>query len=185
MRTQYGELNIIRSRRKSIAVRPVYGGLEVRAPLLMSDRAVLLFLDRNRVKILSMLKRASEKRDAAGEKLGDEEIAALAARAKTVIPQKCAYYAQLMGVSYGRITIRCQKTRWGSCSSAGNLNFNCLLMLLDDEIINYVVVHELAHKKQMNHSPKFWAEVGKIIPDYAKLRSRLRKEGGIVMERAR
>lgn len=185
MKTQFGEVNIIRSRRKSISVRPMTGGIEVRAPLRMSDRAVLMFLDSNRIKILAMLKRASEKREKAGEKLSDEQIAALAAEAKKIIPQKCAYFAALMGVKYGRVSIRCQKTRWGSCSSAGNLNFNCLLMLCPDEVINYVVVHELAHRKQMNHSPKFWAEVEKIIPQYLQYRKWLRSEGTLIMERTK
>lgn len=74
---------------------------------------------------------------------------------------RCSHYAPLMGVSYGTITIREQKTRWGSCSAKGNLNFNWKLVLMPPEILDYVVVHELAHRLQMNHSAAFWAEVGK------------------------
>jgi predicted metal-dependent hydrolase len=82
-----------------------------------------------------------------------------------------------MGVEYGRITIRMQKSRWGSCSGKGNLNFNCLLMRTPDEIIDYVVVHELCHLKEMNHSPRFWAEVEKIFPDYKERRKWLKDHG--------
>ena len=89
-----------------------------------------------------------------------------------------------MGVTYGRITIRNQKTRWGSCSSKGNLNFNCLLMLTPPEVIDYVVVHELCHRKEMNHSKAFWDEVAHVLPDYEKARLWLKTEGDMIMRRA-
>ncbi|MDY3888895.1 MAG: M48 family metallopeptidase, partial [Agathobacter sp.] len=89
------------------------------------------------------------------------------------IPKRVAYFADIMGVDYGRITIRMQKTRWGSCSSKGNLNFNCLLMLAPPEVIDYVVVHELCHRKEMNHSKAFWREVERVLPDYRSRKLRL------------
>ena len=67
--------------------------------------------------------------------------------------------------------------RWGSCSSKGNLNFNCLLMLAPSEILDYVVVHELCHRKQMNHSKAFWLEVEKVLPDYKESIEWLKEEG--------
>ena len=82
-----------------------------------------------------------------------------------------------MGVTYNRITIREQKTRWGSCSSAGNFNFNWKLVLMPSELLDYVVVHELAHRKEMNHSPRFWAVVEKELPDYRERREKLKKMG--------
>ena len=88
-----------------------------------------------------------------------------------------------MGVSYNRIAIKAQRSRWGSCSTKKNLNFNCLLMLCPEEIQDYVVVHELSHLQEMNHSPAFWAEVGKILPDYKKRRRWLRSQGEALIAR--
>mgnify|MGYP002547163680 CR=1 FL=1 len=85
-----------------------------------------------------------------------------------------------MGVSYGRVSIRDQRTRWGSCSGKGNLNFNWKLSLVPDEILDYVVVHELAHRKEMNHSQRFWAEVERILPDYKARRKWLKEFGSQV-----
>ena len=95
-----------------------------------------------------------------------DELQKLADEAVEYIPKRVEHFAKIIGVDYGRITIRNQKTRWGSCSSKGNLNFNCLLMLTPPEVIDYVVVHELCHRKEMNHSKAFWREVEKVIPNY-------------------
>lgn len=81
------------------------------------------------------------------------------------------------GEKYNWVAIRRQCTRWGSCSSNGNLNFNCLLVLLPDEIIDSVVVHELCHRKQMNQSSEFYAEFEKIFPDYKRCRLWLKQNG--------
>ena len=86
-------------------------------------------------------------------------------------------------MTYGRITIRNQRSRWGSCSSQGNLNFNCLLMLSPPEVIDYVVAHELCHRKEMNHSPKFWAEVERVMPDYKQRQKWLKDNGTAIMTR--
>ena len=112
-----------------------------------------------------------------------EDIQKLADEALRVIPGRVAHFAPLVGVTYGRITVRNQRTRWGSCSSKGNLNFNCLLMLAPPGILDYVVVHELCHRKEMNHSPKFWAEVAKVMPDYKERQKWLRTEGSSIMRR--
>ena len=90
-----------------------------------------------------------------------------------------------MGVTYGKVTIRSQKTRWGSCSARGNLNFNCLLMLTPPEVQDYVLVHELAHRIEMNHSPRFWKIVENVLPDYKRRKQWLRKEGTLLIERLR
>lgn len=112
-----------------------------------------------------------------------EELKTLTDRAKQVFPARVAYYAPLVGVSYGRITVRHQRTRWGSCSSKGNLNFNCLLMLAPPEVIDSVVVHELCHRKVMNHSKRFYAEVLRVFPEYRKWQKWLRLNGSALMRR--
>ena len=88
-----------------------------------------------------------------------------------------------MQVDYGRITIRNQTGRWGSCSSTGNLNFNCLLMLAPTSVQDYVVVHELSHRRHMDHSAAFWQEVASVLPDYKKEEAWLKTEGKVLLMR--
>lgn len=102
------------------------------------------------------------------------------ARARRQLEGRAAYFAERMGVSYNKISVRAAKTRWGSCSAQGNLNFHWKLILMPPEILDYVVVHELAHRKEMNHSARFWAEVEKILPDYDRRRKWLKDYGGQV-----
>lgn len=87
-------------------------------------------------------------------------------QAKIWIQKRVRFFARQMGENYKNITIKNQKKRWGSCSSNRNLNFNWRLVIMPEEIIDYVVVHELCHLKQMNHSKAFWDEVEKVLPDY-------------------
>jgi predicted metal-dependent hydrolase len=119
--------------------------------------------------------------------LGSPEFAKLieelAEQAKRTIPARVAHYAAMLGVEYGRITIRTQKTRWGSCSSKGNLNFNCLLMLAPPEVLDSVVVHELCHRKHMNHSAAFYAEIARVMPDYKARHAWLKQNGNALMNR--
>ena len=162
------EYELIRSRRKSLAVEFKGGRLIVRAPLWATDAQIERFLRDNQERIEAYLEKvqAREAEKADVRKLTYEEIRALANRALEVIPQRVAYYAPLVGVTYGRITIRNQRTRWGSCSAQGNLNFNCLLMLAPPEVLDSVVVHELCHRKEPNHSKRFYDEVLRVFPDY-------------------
>ena len=111
------------------------------------------------------------------------EIEELAQRAMAAIPERVRYYAEGLHVTYGRITIRNQKTRWGSCSSKGNLNFNCLLMLAPPEVLDYVVVHELCHRMEMNHSKRFWSLVETVLPDYREQEKWLKGEGAVLLRR--
>ena len=95
-----------------------------------------------------------------------EEIAALRKRAKEYLPPRVAYYAAQMGVAPTAVRITSARTRYGSCSGRNSINFSLYLMEKSDRAIDYVVVHELAHIKQHNHSPTFYKEIEKILPDY-------------------
>ena len=105
------------------------------------------------------------------------EILELKAKAKEELPAIVKKYAGLMGVTYNRITIRHQKTRWGSCTKTGNLSFNCLLMKMPENVRDYVIIHELAHLKELNHSTKFWAIVAEYCPWYKDAKLWLKENG--------
>jgi len=95
--------------------------------------------------------------------------------ARALIKERVDYFATTYGFSYGRIAIRNSRRSWGSCSSAGNLNFHYRLMFLPAEVRDYVIVHELCHLRVFNHSHTFWSEVEQILPDY-QLRRRTLKQ---------
>ena len=176
------KVTVIRSNRKTVAIQ-VNSDLSVtvRAPRSVSEKDIEEILKKKEAwisKHIEKMKKTKERLEAEPtEKLTREKVIALAEEALKVIPARVEYFARVIGVTYGKITIRNQKTRWGSCSSKGNLNFNCLLMLAPPEVLDYVVVHELCHRKQMNHSKAFWSEVEKVLPDYKEARKWLKEEG--------
>lgn len=171
------EYELIRSDRKTVGLQIRDGRLIVRAPRRMSRQAVEAILAEKRSWIENHLRKAREQLMNEAPKLSSSELYSLAQKALDVIPERVKHYAALVGVDYGRVTIRAQKTRWGSCSTKGNLNFNCLLMLAPPETLDAVVVHELCHRKVMDHSPAFYAEVLRVMPDYYE-RDRWLKENG-------
>ena len=186
-------VKIIRSNRKMLAIQinPDLS-VTVRAPIYAPQRDIERILREKEGWIQKHIEKIREqeakKKETQGESvereyLTNEEIKKLADKALQHIPKRVSYYAKQIGVTYEKITIRNQKTRWGSCSSKGNLNFNCLLMLTPPEVIDYVVVHELCHRKEMNHSEAFWAEVEKILPYYKEQVKWLKENGGQIIGR--
>ena len=156
---------IIRSNRKTIAIQITPAGqVVVRCPQRMPTAQIQAFVDEKQDWLSKHLEKVESR--PALPRFTEAQIRDLADKALKAIPARVAYFASRMGVTYGRITIRNQTSRWGSCTSQGNLNFNCLLMLAPPEVLDYVVVHELCHRKEMNHSAKFWAEVARVLPDY-------------------
>ena len=171
------EYTLIRSKRKSLSIQiRTDGQVIVRAPLRLAQYKIDAFVREHRDWIKRNMSKVEQYQEERVE-ITDRQRAEGIYRAKEIFPERTAYFASRMGVTYGRITIREQKTRWGSCSSVGNLNFNWKLVLMPPEVLDYVVVHELAHRKEMNHSARFWRVVEEELPDYRERREKLRVLG--------
>ena len=175
------EYTLIRARRKTLGLQIKDGEVIVRAPMRLPKETIDAFVIKHEAWIAKNL--AKERAGQNLPKLTEQELGALAKQAKEVIPARVAYYAALLDVDYGCITIRTQKTRWGSCSAKGNLNFNCLLMLAPPEVLDSVVVHELCHRKHMNHSKAFYDEIARVMPDYKARHAWLKQNGRALMNR--
>ena len=177
------EYEITRSRRKTLSMQIKNGRVVIRAPLRTTNAEIRQFVEKHRqwLEKHMMQSQALEQAKAGLRRLTKAEIAELKKKARKVIPERVAFWAPKIGVTYRRISIRCQKTRWGSCSSKGNLNFNCLLMLTPDGVIDSIVVHELCHRKVMNHSAKFYAEMEKVLPEYRQHRKWLKEHGEMIL----
>ena len=155
------------------------GSVLVRAPRNCPQSRIDTFLKEKQAWVLAKVEEQKEK-EADSMKiqpLSEAEQRLYRDKAREIFEQKVSYYAQMMGVSYGRIAIRDQKTRWGSCSGEGNLNFNWRLIFAPAGVLDYVVVHELAHRKEMNHSPRFWKVVEDTMPEYRKYQKWLKENG--------
>ena len=178
------QIEIRRSNRKTMSLEVTSdAGVIVRAPLFISQAEIERFVNSKKAWLEKSLQKAQERQALKHDsrKLTEKELELLAEQAKQVFSEKAAYFAKKVGVTYGRITIRNQKTRWGSCSSQGNLNFNCLLLFAPEAVQDYVVVHELCHRKEMNHSDRFWREVAKVMPDYKVYKKWLKEHGSKIM----
>ena len=180
------EIEIVRSRRKTMTaeIEPD-GRVIVRAPMKMPLSEITRFLNEKS----SLIEKHVRRRMAENEKLSEtrpftpEEIQKMADTAVEIIPRRVRYFAELMGISYNRITIRNQKTRWGSCTSAGNLNFNCLLVMTPPEVLDSVVVHELCHRLHPDHSKAFYDAVYKVFPEYDRCDKWLKENGRLLIRR--
>ena len=178
--------SIKRSSRKSVGIEVHPGGnVLVRAPYRTTLSDIELILEKHRRWILQSIKEMQTREAEAqkGGRITEAELNTLADEAVRVIPERVKYYAPLIGVSVTRITIRSQRTRWGSCSADGHLSFNCLLMLTPPEVLDSIVVHELCHRKHMNHSAAFYDEVLRVMPDYHARHQWLKKNGPALIRR--
>ncbi len=99
------------------------------------------------------------------------------ALASIIAEERMRYFNEFYNYKWKKIFIKNQKTRWGSCSKRGNINFNYKIALLPPKISDYIIVHELCHLGEFNHSQNFWNLVAKTIPDYKEIRNDLRKNG--------
>lgn len=174
---------LIRSDRRSFSISIDPDGLiTVRVPLRASQKEISRLLIEKRIWIITKyLEVQDRQRRRPVSDLTDAQRTALEQRyiaaAKEYFPKRAAYFQQFTGGSYSRITVRDQKTRWGSCSARGTLSFNWRLMLAPPAILDYVVVHELCHLTHMNHSAAFWQKVESVYPDYRTARQWLKDHG--------
>ena len=151
----------------------------VRAPNFTSKQTIDKFLNEKSSWINSHLKKIqAQNADAkAPPKLSPKELESLKARARNFLPERLYELAKEFSFFPNRVSIRAQKSRWGSCSSKGNINLNCLLLFAPRMVQDYVIIHELCHLHEMNHSARFWAQVANCMPNYELAQKWLKANG--------
>ncbi len=172
-------ISVIRSTRKSLSleVRDANTVL-ARIPTRVSDRELKAFVENHRSWILEKTAVMAEREEnRKSTPAPPPELLSKTDRMKIQlkIGKRVRHYCETMGVTVGYVTVKSQKTRWGSCSAKGNVNFNYQLAFLPEELLDYVVIHELAHRRHMDHSRAFWAEVEKYCPDYRERKAALKE----------
>ena len=168
------DYRVIYSDRRSISISfDADGALLIRAPR-GTRKARIEAVIREHIGWIEKHKTRAVKKAAAEQALTDERIKQLKKAAKEKLIPLTAYYARLLGVSYGRITVTSAKTRFGSCSSEGNISYSYRLMRYPEAAQVYVVVHELCHRVHMNHSPAFYKMIESVLPDYKARRALLK-----------
>lgn len=156
------QVQITKSQRKTLSMRfDIHGVLQVRSPLSLADKQIQSFIEKNKPWI-----EKQQNKQKIIKTLSPEDIHLLKQQAHDYIPARVAYFAEKYNFHYIGIRIGSARTRWGSCSSQKILNFSCRLMLFDKKCVDYVIIHELCHLREMNHSKKFWSYVAEIMPDY-------------------
>lgn len=167
------DYELIRSARRTLALEVSEGRVIVRAPARLPMREIERFVGMHEAWIAAQLKRARQR---ALERPEPDEVqrAQLIARARSELPRRVARFGAAMGLAPARVSITNARKRLGSCSSSGSICFSWRLMLYPDEAIDYVVVHELAHLRHMNHGPAFYGEIARVLPDYKRRRELLR-----------
>ena len=168
------DYTLIRSSRRTMALEITRDGrLLVRAPQRAPQAVIDRFVASHADWIAAHLEKQRQ-RAQAHPPLTEDEIAALRQKARDILPGRVAHYAERMGVAPTGVKITGAKTRFGSCSAKNSLCFSLYLMAYPDAAVDYVVVHELAHIRHKNHSPAFYAEVARVMPDYRERRKLLK-----------
>lgn len=172
---------LVRSKRKSLSLQVNQGGvLTVRAPRFLSKRRIDNFIVEKSKWIRKKQDEMQGKQTIVEEVVAKREHRSLEwykKMAKIKLSRRVEYFAEREGFSYKQVRIGSAMTRWGSCGPTGNLNFTWRLILAPDSVIDYVVVHELAHLEHKNHSSRFWAEVERMMPDWKVQRKWLKTNG--------
>ena len=150
------------------------GVLVVTAPMRAAQEAVQDFIAKNRAWVEKTFLYFLKHPRRVVPKSSRREYVAHKEKARALVHERIAHFNQHYGFTVGKVAVRMQKSRWGSCSRAGNLNFNYKLVFLPPQLVDYIVVHELCHLKEFNHSPRFWALVAEVLPNHRALRKELR-----------
>lgn len=165
---------IVYSKRKTVGLRIKDGILTVKAPIGTSRE----YIDELLKKHQKWIEKASfreKKRSAIGKGLSEVEIKQLKKSALDYLTPLCERYAALLGVSYKKISVNSARSRFGSCSSLGNIHFSYRIMLYPEPAREYVCLHEICHLLEMNHSRRFYAHIERLMPDYRERRRLLRE----------
>ncbi|MBQ9070412.1 MAG: M48 family metallopeptidase [Clostridia bacterium] len=167
------DCEIVYSKRRTVSLKVKDGRVIVRAPLKMKKADIVKILEKHRDWIEKAVAREKASREKF-EDLTEIQIKLIKKQARAYLTEKCEYYSKIMGLKYNKISITSAKTRFGSCSSKKNISFSYRIMLYPECAREYVVVHELAHLKEMNHSAAFYGIIEKYMPDYKERRKLLK-----------
>lgn len=179
MESEYEIRESKRARSARITVYPD-GRVVVTKPARLSVRVLERFVEERNEWVELMLAKARRRRgglpliELPKPRRGSRAYKEAVAAARTLVEERLGYFNTLYRSNYGTISIRNQKTRWGSCSHQNNLSFNYRIVFLPPELADYIIVHELCHTLEHNHSPRFWAQVERILPNHRLLRREIR-----------
>lgn len=168
---------IKKSARRTLVIQVTQSGeVVVRAPRLMPDFLVNRFVNKKREWILKSVKKVSKipKKSFPNSK---KDYLEKKKKVNLLIKNRLTYFNKFYNFKFNGVSIKNQSTRWGSCSSKGNLNFNYKIIYLTPEQQDYIVVHELCHLEQMNHSKNFWNLVEKTLPNFRNVKKQIKESG--------
>jgi predicted metal-dependent hydrolase len=164
-----------RARTMRLAIYPD-GNVVVTAPKFFALQAIEDFVMKHSSWVRA---RVVETRGRSILRIRRADIPGLKKQAMRLAQERAEHFAAYYGVSYKKISVRAQKSRWGSCSEHGNLSFNYKIAVLDPRLADYIVAHEICHIRQFDHSHAFWALVAEQFPDHKELRLKLRNTATI------
>jgi predicted metal-dependent hydrolase len=170
-------------RSMSLRVRPPDGRIEVSAPTCVTELEVKRFVRMKRDWIERGIERVLQSPMAQAEAATPAQVKEWRKVVQACVPPLIEAWEPILGVKAGKLAYRNMKSRWGSCSREGNISLNCLLLLAPEEVLTYVIVHELCHRKYMDHSSAFWAAVEEVLPDYRVHRKWLKDQGHALIAR--
>lgn len=168
----------IRRRRglKRLTLRVGKGGaVTVSAPMRVSESFIEKFVHQHEQWILQAKAKIQEREKSETEKIKFPSFESSKARAKKLLLERVRYWSKWYGVSFERVSIKRASTRWGSCSTKGNINLQYKLFFLPEEFREYVVVHEVCHLLHMNHSHAFWKEVERSVPNWRIIKRKMKQ----------